>query len=576
MCHECTSLGFEIVTNGRLVRLWPYAAALGFVGACVAAFVVFEGQAGSDLWSRAVGLVEANWRRAFGSGGRIIMFTTALLLLELVFLDWKKTTIFLTFVQRGKSAISDFGFTVVYFTPLKRLAEYAFTFGGAYLTAKFVNAAAENIGWFRLELPTEGILPVAAGFAVFYLISSFIGYWHHRLLHTRWCWHLHRFHHAAPDLNIFTGFRDNPAAGLLNVPLALQSLLILKMPDASLFAAFFLTNQVIATLQHSQLPWSLGWVGRWVVASPQNHQFHHSIDEEHRDKNFSNCPLWDHLFGTWYGGPKLPSGFGIPDRAHIERPLSQWLIDVWIFYRDTVRSLAGLVRSGIARISRGQRVSQTSEAPVLIPLGVAPWAHAAAFAAKRCACLDSIRVAPTQRYGRSAHAWIFHDIFPGQADCCRVGRKMLRDGREMNVEDRDILANLERYKFYHRIELPGGIVTPGHRAGEPQQDLVRRNLDSLEVRGKRVLDVGCRDGLFCFEAERRGASEVIGIDNELSHGATEFLIPHLKSDVKMYEMNVIDLASDTFGKFDLIICPGVLYHLRYPFVALPAPPSAVP
>jgi SAM-dependent methyltransferase len=152
---------------------------------------------------------------------------------------------------------------------------------------------------------------------------------------------------------------------------------------------------------------------------------------------------------------------------------------------------------------------------------------------------------------------------------------MLRDGWEMNVEDRDILANLERYKFYHRIELPGGIVTPGHRAGEPQQDLVRRNLDSLEVRGKRVLDVGCRDGLFCFEAERRGASEVIGIDNELSHGATEFLIPHLKSDVKMYEMNVIDLASDTFGKFDLIICPGVLYHLRYPFVALRALRSAL-
>lgn len=113
------------------------------------------------------------------------------------------------------------------------------------------------------------------------------------------------------------------------------------------------------------------------------------------------------------------------------------------------------------------------------------------------------------------------------------------------MANQDILANLDKYKFYHRIELPGGIVTPDHRAGEPQQDLVRRSLNSVGVKGKRVLDVGCRDGLFCFEAERRGASDVIGIDNELSHGATEFLIPHLKSEVKMYEMNVIDLTSDT-------------------------------
>ncbi len=305
----------------RLMKFWPYAALSGVLLMSFAV-VVFE-HPFLELWSWAVGFAEAHWGRAFGNGGRIVIFTVALLILELIFLDWKKTSIYLAFVQRGKSALLDVGFTVFYLSPLKRFSEYVFTFGGAYLIAKYVDKAAEHIGWFRLELPNEGVLGITAGFAVFYLISSFIAYWQHRLLHWRWFWQLHRFHHAAPDLNIFTGFRDNPAAALLNVPLALQSLLILKMPDASLFAAFFLTNQVIATLQHSQLPWSLGWVGRWIIASPQNHQFHHSIDEEHRDKNFSNCPMWDHLFGTWYGGPNLPSGFGIPDQAHVERPLSR-------------------------------------------------------------------------------------------------------------------------------------------------------------------------------------------------------------------------------------------------------------
>jgi SAM-dependent methyltransferase len=95
-------------------------------------------------------------------------------------------------------------------------------------------------------------------------------------------------------------------------------------------------------------------------------------------------------------------------------------------------------------------------------------------------------------------------------------------------------------------------------------DALRR----LPVRGKRVLDVGCRDGLFSFEAERQGASEVIGIDNDLSPAAVEFLIPHFASRVKMHAMNVLDLRPDDFGKFDLVIFAGVLYHLRYPFHAL--------
>jgi tRNA (mo5U34)-methyltransferase len=30
-------------------------------------------------------------------------------------------------------------------------------------------------------------------------------------------------------------------------------------------------------------------------------------------------------------------------------------------------------------------------------------------------------------------------------------------------------------------------------------------MDNVDFRGKRVVDIGCRDGLFSFEAERRGA-----------------------------------------------------------------------
>jgi SAM-dependent methyltransferase len=86
--------------------------------------------------------------------------------------------------------------------------------------------------------------------------------------------------------------------------------------------------------------------------------------------------------------------------------------------------------------------------------------------------------------------------------------------------------------------------------------------------GKRVLDIGCRDGLFSFEAEKRGAREVIGIDNDLSTAAVEFLIPFFASKVRMHALNLYDLRRDTFGTFDVVIFAGVLYHLRYPFYAL--------
>lgn len=131
-------------------------------------------------------------------------------------------------------------------------------------------------------------------------------------------------------------------------------------------------------------------------------------------------------------------------------------------------------------------------------------------------------------------------------------------------------AALERYKFYHIIKLTDEISTPGNPGYRATQELCMKYVRALDLTGKRVLDIGCRDGLFSFAAESLGAGEVIGIDNDLSVPATEFLIPYFQSAVRMEQMNVYDLAPDSFGRFDVVIFPGVLYHLRYPFFALKA------
>ena len=134
------------------------------------------------------------------------------------------------------------------------------------------------------------------------------------------------------------------------------------------------------------------------------------------------------------------------------------------------------------------------------------------------------------------------------------------------LNDIELLKKIKEYDFYHRIKLNDNITTPGINRAQIHRNL--KKIGELDLKGKRVLDIGCRDGIYSFEAEKMGAKEVIGIDNDISKPALEFLIPYFNSKVKMFEMNLFDLKEESFGKFDVIFFPGTLYHLRYPFHAL--------
>lgn len=67
------------------------------------------------------------------------------------------------------------------------------------------------------------------------------------------------------------------------------------------------------------------------------------------------------------------------------------------------------------------------------------------------------------------------------------------------------VADIRNYFWYHTVELPDGLVTPG------QYDF-REALPSFpfppDMRGMRVLDVGSATGFFAFEFARRGADVV--------------------------------------------------------------------
>ncbi|MEM9556437.1 MAG: DUF1698 domain-containing protein [Acidobacteriota bacterium] len=121
--------------------------------------------------------------------------------------------------------------------------------------------------------------------------------------------------------------------------------------------------------------------------------------------------------------------------------------------------------------------------------------------------------------------------------------------------------------FFQKIELPGGLVTPGW--SDPAVDKLPFYHLPEDLTGMRVLDIGCAEGFFSFEAEARGAREVVSIDS-FPDSVRRFNICKAAkgSKANAYLCNVYDLSEKTMGTFDLVLFYGVLYHLRHPLLAL--------
>jgi len=144
----------------------------------------------------------------------------------------------------------------------------------------------------------------------------------------------------------------------------------------------------------------------------------------------------------------------------------------------------------------------------------------------------------------------------------------------------DNLANaVAKFPFwYHRIDLSETVTTPGWAPIHAPSYGVPDRLDGL-----RVLDVGAWDGYWSFEAVKRGAAEVLAIDDfsdflgrpedtvRSEWDTFDFCRSALAIDeavCRRQTLSVYDLDPAVHGTFDLAFCFGTLYHLRHPLLAL--------
>jgi tRNA (mo5U34)-methyltransferase len=138
----------------------------------------------------------------------------------------------------------------------------------------------------------------------------------------------------------------------------------------------------------------------------------------------------------------------------------------------------------------------------------------------------------------------------------------------------DLKHEVEQLPWYHVMELPGGVVTPG--VDDPRDRLPLLGMPE-DLTGLSVLDVGAWDGFFSFECERRGAERVVAADWFAWHQAVrgskasfELAREAFGSRVEDVEIRVEELAPERVGTFDLVLFAGVLYHVRDPLRALEA------
>jgi SAM-dependent methyltransferase len=115
---------------------------------------------------------------------------------------------------------------------------------------------------------------------------------------------------------------------------------------------------------------------------------------------------------------------------------------------------------------------------------------------------------------------------------------------------------------YHRVELPFGLHTPGQ-----DRSATRDVIFPASLAGKTVLDVGCALGYFSFEAEKRGAARVVGVElNEKRLRQAVLLKEILGSRVEFLQRDV--LTEPPAEPFDCVCFLNVIHHLPEPMRAL--------
>ncbi len=151
-----------------------------------------------------------------------------------------------------------------------------------------------------MRLTFISAMPVPAQIILVVLLSDFLEWLHHLIRHkVPLFWRFHAVHHSQREMNYFCDSRIHPLDAMIGRSIGFIPFFSLELDTA--IPSFFIWQVIqswYTNLNHSNLKFNYGWL-RYVLVTPQSHRIHHSMEPEHRDKNFAVMfSIWDFIFGT--------------------------------------------------------------------------------------------------------------------------------------------------------------------------------------------------------------------------------------------------------------------------------------
>ena len=135
------------------------------------------------------------------------------------------------------------------------------------------------------------------------------------------------------------------------------------------------------------------------------------------------------------------------------------------------------------------------------------------------------------------------------------------DRPTVSKEDVERLLKTERFR-YQRINLPHGLHTQGH----DRTPTVRCIFDD-DLHGASVLDIGCCYGFFCYEAKRRHAGRVVGLEIDPERYRQAVILQRICNvDIELRQADFQDVVDQEH--FDYVLLLNVIHHLPNPIGAL--------
>jgi sterol desaturase/sphingolipid hydroxylase (fatty acid hydroxylase superfamily) len=331
--------GRSLVNFGRIVlvlALLAYAAALA--GAWLALMRFVPDQLSVRLGGHAMHVVNVH-AKILSNAMLIFAILPFALWVEWITVGWEESSVRRLLFQRSASMHSDLVILVLGQGRVLDVIGKLMLLGASLISADLVRHALKQATGLWID-PTG--VPFVVQLPVYFFVYTFFDYWAHRIYHWRYFWPLHRYHHSAEEFCVVTSERQHPASILIpfviNIPLA-----VLGADPAVMIYANVLVSTV-GLLIHSRIDSDWGWFGRWVIQSPNHHRLHHKLDMSRPTGHFAIAPVWDHLFGTFYGtqgygraAPDLPIGVDKPYRHGV------WVIP------DILRDYADFWRGNLTR-----------------------------------------------------------------------------------------------------------------------------------------------------------------------------------------------------------------------------------